>query len=268
MSFKKIPSASTERFRLLISDGLYSNSCAMLATQLNSLITDGHIDEYCVIRVNKHSYMRGKRVVIILEELDILRSGAQVGQKIGTPVRIQQDWTGSVNEKGKKEAMKQAHKSSEDNSSKSQPASKKIYVGRINKYLCFMQDKKIFVQELDILRSGAQVGQKIREFHIQKDGSVKDRKECMKQARKSSEDDSSESDSQAASNKKTKIEEIENENRRLKEARICNICMDNEIGVVFTPCGHLITCVNCAPLFKDCPVCRQYIKEKVKTYMS
>ena len=126
MSFKKIPSASTERFRLLISDGLYSNSCAMLATQLNSLITDGQIDEYCVIRVNKHSCnnMQGKKVIIILE-LDILRSGAQVGQKIGTPVPIQQD--GSVNENDRKESMKQARKSTEDESNNGQPASKKPF---------------------------------------------------------------------------------------------------------------------------------------------
>ena len=188
MSFKKIPSASTERFRLLISDGLYSNSCAMLATQLNSLITDGQIDEYCVIRVNKHSCnnMQGKKVIIILE--------------------------------------------------------------------------------LDILRSGAQVGQKIREFHIQKDGSVKDRKECMKQARKSSEDDSSESDSQAASNKKTKIEEIENENRQLKEAQNCKICMDNKVAVVFLPCRHLISCVSCAQQLRDCPNCRKFIQRKIKTF--
>jgi len=126
LSFKKIPSASTERFRLLISDGLYSNSCAMLATQLNSLITDGQIDEYCVIRVNKHSCnnMQGKKVIIILE-LDILRSGAQVGQKIGTPVPIQQD--GSVNENDRKESMKRARKSTEDESNNGQPASKKPF---------------------------------------------------------------------------------------------------------------------------------------------
>ena len=70
----------------------------MLATQLNSLITDNQIDELCVIRVNKHSCnnMQGKKVIIILE-LDILRSGAQVGQKIGTPVPIQQDGTVNKN---------------------------------------------------------------------------------------------------------------------------------------------------------------------------
>jgi len=128
LSFKKIPSASTERFRLLISDGLYSNSCAMLATQLNSLITDGQIDEYCVIRVNKHNCnnMQGKKVIIILE-LDILRSGAQVGQKIGSPVPIQQDGTINENDKKAQESMKKARKSTEDESNDGQPASKKPF---------------------------------------------------------------------------------------------------------------------------------------------
>jgi len=62
--------------------------------------------------------------------------------------------------------------------------------------------------------------------------------------------------------------DLEQENRRLKEARICKICMDNEIGVVFLPCGHLICCVQCAPSLKDCPLCRQPIHGTVKTYMS
>merc|ERR1711860_354736 len=62
--------------------------------------------------------------------------------------------------------------------------------------------------------------------------------------------------------------DLEQENRRLKEARICKICMDQEIGVVFLPCGHLICCVQCAPSLKDCPLCRQPIHGTVKTYMS
>ncbi|XP_059082806.1 baculoviral IAP repeat-containing protein 7-A-like [Tigriopus californicus] len=63
-------------------------------------------------------------------------------------------------------------------------------------------------------------------------------------------------------------DQLEQENRRLKEQRTCKICMDNEIGVVFLPCGHLICCVQCAPALKDCPLCRQSIVGTVKTYMS
>ena len=63
-------------------------------------------------------------------------------------------------------------------------------------------------------------------------------------------------------------EDLELENRRLKDQRTCKICMDQEIGVVFLPCGHLISCVQCAPALKDCPLCRQPIHGTVKTYMS
>ena len=112
----------------------------MLATQLNSLITDGQIDEYCVIRVNKHNCnnMQGKKVIIILE-LDILRSGAQVGQKIGSPVPIQQDGTINENDKKAQESMKKARKSTEDESNDGQPASKKPF-----QQVCFINLLKDF----------------------------------------------------------------------------------------------------------------------------
>lgn len=34
---------------------------------------------------------------------------------------------------------------------------------------------------------------------------------------------------------------LEEENRQLKEARLCKVCMDDDVGVVFLPCGHLGT---------------------------
>lgn len=61
---------------------------------------------------------------------------------------------------------------------------------------------------------------------------------------------------------------LEEENRLLKEARLCKICMDGEVGIVFLPCGHLTTCVNCAPNLEDCPVCRSAIKATVRTFLS
>ena len=59
----------------------------------------------------------------------------------------------------------------------------------------------------------------------------------------------------------------ENENRQMKDAPICKICMDNEVDLVLLPCGHLISCVNCAHKLKDCPVCRHFIKRIVRTFM-
>ncbi|XP_055623494.1 death-associated inhibitor of apoptosis 2 [Toxorhynchites rutilus septentrionalis] len=61
---------------------------------------------------------------------------------------------------------------------------------------------------------------------------------------------------------------LEEENKRLKEARECKICMADEVGVVFCPCGHLVSCVQCAPAVTNCPVCRAAIKGRVRTFLS
>lgn len=61
---------------------------------------------------------------------------------------------------------------------------------------------------------------------------------------------------------------LEEENRMLKEARMCKICMDAEVGIVFLPCGHLTTCITCATNLQYCPLCRCTIKATVRTFLS
>ncbi|XP_059152420.1 baculoviral IAP repeat-containing protein 7-like [Physella acuta] len=58
------------------------------------------------------------------------------------------------------------------------------------------------------------------------------------------------------------------ENRLLKEQRQCKICMDEEVCVVFLPCGHLVCCSTCAPALTSCPICRAKIRGTVRTYIS
>lgn len=67
---------------------------------------------------------------------------------------------------------------------------------------------------------------------------------------------------------KPKSQILEDEVRRLKEARLCKVCMDNEVGVVLLPCGHLVTCTICASSLLKCPVCRESIKATVRTFLS
>lgn len=43
-----------ERFRLLISDGVYLHSFAMLATQINHMQADGSLSEFTIVRVNRY----------------------------------------------------------------------------------------------------------------------------------------------------------------------------------------------------------------------
>ncbi len=61
--------------------------------------------------------------------------------------------------------------------------------------------------------------------------------------------------------------EIEEENRKLKDDKLCIICYTRDRGCVFVPCGHLITCVQCAPSFSKCPNCRHEIQSIVKTFL-
>lgn len=55
--------------------------------------------------------------------------------------------------------------------------------------------------------------------------------------------------------------------RRLKNVE-CKICMSEEVGVVFLPCGHLLSCVFCAPAISQCPLCRSEIRGRVRTFLS
>ncbi|KAG8229322.1 hypothetical protein J437_LFUL007130 [Ladona fulva] len=75
-------------------------------------------------------------------------------------------------------------------------------------------------------------------------------------------------ENKASSNSASSLAALEEENRRYRESHLCKVCLDNEVGVVFLPCGHLVSCVHCAPSLKDCPVCRRSIGACVRTYLS
>ncbi|XP_044538612.1 E3 ubiquitin-protein ligase XIAP isoform X1 [Gracilinanus agilis] len=56
--------------------------------------------------------------------------------------------------------------------------------------------------------------------------------------------------------------------RRLQEEKLCKICMDENIAVVFIPCGHLVSCQLCAEAIDKCPMCYTVITFKQKIFMS
>ncbi|KAI5282073.1 E3 ubiquitin-protein ligase XIAP isoform X3 [Manis pentadactyla] len=56
--------------------------------------------------------------------------------------------------------------------------------------------------------------------------------------------------------------------RLLQEEKMCKICMDRSIAVVFIPCGHLVTCKQCAEAVNKCPMCYTVITFKQKIFMS
>ncbi|XP_059160172.1 putative inhibitor of apoptosis isoform X4 [Physella acuta] len=63
------------------------------------------------------------------------------------------------------------------------------------------------------------------------------------------------------------IRAMKEENNQLRLQTICKICMDKEVSVVFLPCGHLVSCGECAVAMRDCPVCRVNVKGIVKASM-
>ncbi|XP_078524513.1 baculoviral IAP repeat-containing protein 7-B-like isoform X2 [Lissotriton helveticus] len=73
-----------------------------------------------------------------------------------------------------------------------------------------------------------------------------------------------ESETSPAQHRETPEEQL----HRLQEERMCKVCMDNQVSIVFVPCGHLVVCLECAPSLAECPICRTPIGGTVRTFMS
>ncbi|XP_069892907.1 baculoviral IAP repeat-containing protein 7-like [Dipodomys merriami] len=63
------------------------------------------------------------------------------------------------------------------------------------------------------------------------------------------------------------VQDAEEQLRRLQEERMCKVCLDRAVSVVFVPCGHLV-CADCAPSLQQCPICRAPISSCVRTFLS
>ncbi|XP_066437788.1 E3 ubiquitin-protein ligase XIAP isoform X2 [Eleutherodactylus coqui] len=61
---------------------------------------------------------------------------------------------------------------------------------------------------------------------------------------------------------------IEEKLRKLEEEKICKVCMDKAVCIVFIPCGHLVACAVCAELLDKCPICCKIIERRQKIFMS
>ncbi|XP_054857924.1 replication protein A 70 kDa DNA-binding subunit [Eublepharis macularius] len=77
------------RYRMLMSDGVNILSSFMLATQLNSLVDQGRLSAHAVCKINRFivNVLKDGRKVIILMDLDVVKTADAVGGKIGNPVQ-------------------------------------------------------------------------------------------------------------------------------------------------------------------------------------
>ncbi|XP_058810808.1 baculoviral IAP repeat-containing protein 8-like isoform X2 [Phymastichus coffea] len=83
--------------------------------------------------------------------------------------------------------------------------------------------------------------------------------------------DSKESTVSTNCNSVAKPEESQQSSERKpvdSDARLCKICYNEELGILFVPCGHIVTCVKCAPGMTTCALCRKKIDLTVRAYFS
>jgi len=71
------------------------------------------------------------------------------------------------------------------------------------------------------------------------------------------------------------IKELESRCRTLEDnferccgKDICIVCMEAPSNAVFTQCGHMVCCENCAVALPHCPMCREKATDWMKIYRS
>lgn len=47
----------------------------------------------------------------------------------------------------------------------------------------------------------------------------------------------------------------------------CVVCLQHEPTTAFVPCGHMISCSNCAPRLQECPACREPVVKRQRVYL-
>ncbi len=58
------------------------------------------------------------------------------------------------------------------------------------------------------------------------------------------------------------------ENRELREQRMCRVCRCNDVSILLLPCRHLCLCKECETRLDTCPLCRSLKNASVQVYMS
>nr|KAG5700092.1 hypothetical protein BaRGS_029842 [Batillaria attramentaria] len=68
-----------------------------------------------------------------------------------------------------------------------------------------------------------------------------------------------------------KVRALTEENQKLARRKKCRVCQKVELatsGITFLPCGHFITCEDCAEKCDDCPGCGKNVMGTVRTFLS
>ncbi|KAK0166630.1 hypothetical protein PV327_004122 [Microctonus hyperodae] len=90
---KRLTSTDSERYRLLLSDGVTITSFTMLATQLNYMVKNNELTENSIVEIGRYALSNannaGKpRKIMVVLDIDVKVPGREVPGKIGNPVHI------------------------------------------------------------------------------------------------------------------------------------------------------------------------------------
>lgn len=79
-----------DRYRLQISDGDHKHLSAMLATQMNTLVTEEKIKKNAIVRLLKYvcNTVNNRRIIIIINA-EVINS--DLGHRIGDPINVSKD---------------------------------------------------------------------------------------------------------------------------------------------------------------------------------
>ncbi|XP_076466961.1 death-associated inhibitor of apoptosis 2-like isoform X2 [Babylonia areolata] len=63
-------------------------------------------------------------------------------------------------------------------------------------------------------------------------------------------------------------ERIQAENEQMRATQTCRICRQARVGLIFLPCGHLLTCVRCGTQSSNCLACGQTIRATANVFLT
>uniref|UniRef100_A0A8D0AZC9 Replication protein A subunit n=1 Tax=Sander lucioperca TaxID=283035 RepID=A0A8D0AZC9_SANLU len=105
VNIRKIDGGSgLPRFRVMMSDGLHTLSSFMLSTQLNFMAEENRLAPNCVCILKKHvtNILKDKRRVVIILEMEVIKSAEDVAGRIGEPTPYTEGNKGFNRDFGKK----------------------------------------------------------------------------------------------------------------------------------------------------------------------
>ena len=88
LAWKEMPMDGNKRYRVVLSDGIYTYQCCIIMGSLASKIQE-EFDRYCLLKISKYMLNEVQnRAVIVLHDLKLVMRGSEVDIRLGKPVEF------------------------------------------------------------------------------------------------------------------------------------------------------------------------------------